>query len=75
MTLGGSMTRLKANLAMSLDGYIAGPDQGAEHPLGKGGMRSKILAAELAASAGIPTVIAAGAGATAGASREQHRER
>jgi glutamate 5-kinase len=32
-------------------------------PLGKGGMRSKILAAELAASAGIPTVIAAGAGA------------
>jgi glutamate 5-kinase len=32
-------------------------------PLGKGGMRSKILAAELAASAGIATVIAAGAGA------------
>jgi glutamate 5-kinase len=32
-------------------------------PLGRGGMRSKILAAELAASAGIPTVIAAGAGA------------
>ena len=31
-------------------------------PLGKGGMRSKVLAAELAASAGIPTVIAAGAG-------------
>jgi glutamate 5-kinase len=31
-------------------------------PLGKGGMRSKILAAELAASAGIPTVIAGGAG-------------
>jgi glutamate 5-kinase len=32
-------------------------------PLGKGGMRSKILAAELAASSGIPTVIAAGTGA------------
>ncbi len=31
-------------------------------PLGKGGMQSKILAAELAASAGIPTVIAAGTG-------------
>jgi glutamate 5-kinase len=31
--------------------------------LGKGGMQSKVLAAELAASAGIPTVIAAGAGA------------
>ena len=30
-------------------------------PLGKGGMRSKILAAEIAASAGIPTVIAGGA--------------
>jgi glutamate 5-kinase len=30
--------------------------------LGKGGMRSKILAAELAASAGIPTVIAGGTG-------------
>jgi len=36
---------------------------GAGSPLGKGGMRSKILAAELAASAGIPTVIAAGTGA------------
>src|SRR5262249_56419545 len=30
-------------------------------PLGKGGMGSKILAAEIAASAGIPTVIAGGA--------------
>ncbi len=30
--------------------------------LGKGGMRSKVLAAELAAAAGIPTVIAGGAG-------------
>src|SRR5437763_583138 len=35
----------------------------ARPPLGKGGMRSKILAAELAASSGIPTVIAAGTGA------------
>ena len=33
---------------------------GAGSPLGKGGMQSKVLAAELAASAGIPTVIAAG---------------
>ncbi len=31
--------------------------------LGKGGMQSKVLAAELAASAGIPTVIAGGSGA------------
>jgi glutamate 5-kinase len=31
-------------------------------PLGRGGMRSKVLAAEMASGAGIPTVIAAGAG-------------
>jgi glutamate 5-kinase len=35
---------------------------GAGSPLGKGGMASKVLAADLAASAGIPTVIAAGTG-------------
>jgi glutamate 5-kinase len=33
--------------------------------LGRGGMRSKVLAAEMAAAAGIPTVIAAGTGARA----------
>ena len=33
---------------------------GAASPLGRGGMRSKVLAAELAAAAGIPTVIAGG---------------
>src|SRR5262249_30142680 len=33
-----------------------------ESPLGRGGMRSKVLAAELPASAGIPTVIAGGTG-------------
>jgi glutamate 5-kinase len=32
--------------------------------LGRGGMQSKVLAAEMAAAAGIPSVIAAGAGAT-----------
>jgi glutamate 5-kinase len=32
--------------------------------LGRGGMRSKVLAAEMAAAAGIPTVIAAGAGSS-----------
>jgi glutamate 5-kinase len=31
-------------------------------PLGRGGMRSKVLAAEMASEAGIPTVIAGGAG-------------
>src|SRR6185503_13519788 len=35
---------------------------GGASPLGKGGMRSKVLAAEVAAAAGIPTVIAGGAG-------------
>jgi glutamate 5-kinase len=32
--------------------------------LGRGGMRSKVLAAQMAASAGVPTVIAEGAGAS-----------
>ena len=35
---------------------------GAPAPTGKGGMRSKVLSAEMAASAGIETVIAGGAG-------------
>jgi len=36
---------------------------GGASSLGKGGMRSKVVAAEVAAAAGIPTVIAAGTGA------------
>jgi len=35
---------------------------GAGSALGRGGMRSKVIAAEMAAAAGIPTVIAAGVG-------------
>lgn len=35
---------------------------GGASPLGKGGMRSKVVAAEVAAQAGIPTVIAGGIG-------------
>src|SRR5207244_10758072 len=35
---------------------------GQPSPLGKGGRRSKVLAAERAAAAGIPTVIAGGTG-------------
>jgi glutamate 5-kinase len=42
--------------------HAAGAVLGESSPLGKGGMRSKVLAAELAAAAGIPTVIAGGAG-------------
>jgi glutamate 5-kinase len=45
------------------DGALVGAAAlGAGSALGRGGMRSKILAAELAASAAIPTVIAAGRG-------------
>jgi dihydrofolate reductase len=33
------MTKVRVhNLAMSLDGYVAGPDQGPENPMGVGGM-------------------------------------
>ena len=31
------MSTLKLNITMSLDGYVAGPDQSTEHPLGVGG--------------------------------------
>jgi glutamate 5-kinase len=37
---------------------------GAGSALGRGGMRSKVVAAEMASAAGIPTVVAAGAGDT-----------
>ena len=49
---------------------------GAASPLGRGGMRSKVLAAELAAAAGIPTVIAGGDGRRgAGADRRRRAAR
>jgi dihydrofolate reductase len=31
------MPKLRLNITMSLDGYVAGPNQSVEHPLGKGG--------------------------------------
>lgn len=31
------MSRLRCHISMSLDGYVAGPDQSAENPLGVGG--------------------------------------
>jgi dihydrofolate reductase len=43
------MARLRVNIAMSLDGYVAGPDQSEENPLGKGGMQLHQWAFELAA--------------------------
>jgi dihydrofolate reductase len=33
------MTRLRFQVSMSLDGFVAGPDQSTEDPLGKGGMQ------------------------------------
>ncbi len=32
------MTKLRLNITMSLDGYIAGPNQSVDNPLGEGGM-------------------------------------
>jgi len=31
------MSKLKFNISMSLDGFVAGPDQSEENPLGIGG--------------------------------------
>jgi dihydrofolate reductase len=36
---GGTMTRLKFSIAMSVDGYVAGPNQSVDNPLGEGGMQ------------------------------------
>jgi dihydrofolate reductase len=33
------MTKLRFEISMSLDGYVAGPNQSDEHPLGEGGER------------------------------------
>ena len=30
------MSKLKFEISISVDGYVAGPNQGEEHPLGKG---------------------------------------
>ena len=34
---GPGMSRLRVHISMSLDGYVAGPNQSEEHPLGEGG--------------------------------------
>src|SRR5438552_9104339 len=36
-TKGGGMTRLICDITTSLDGYVAGPNQTLEEPLGRGG--------------------------------------
>jgi dihydrofolate reductase len=43
------MTQLRANLSISLDGFLAGPNASEEHPLGEGGMQLHEWAFALAA--------------------------
>jgi dihydrofolate reductase len=43
------MTKTRCNLAISLDGYLAGPNQSVEHPLGEGGTKLHEWVFELAA--------------------------
>jgi dihydrofolate reductase len=43
------MSKVRFSLAMSLDGFVAGPNQSVENPLGIGGMRLHEWAFELAA--------------------------
>ena len=43
------MPKLRLRLSMSLDGFVAGPDQSVESPLGKGGERLHAWAFQLAA--------------------------
>ena len=43
------MSKLRFIISMSLDGYVAGPRQSVEHPLGIGGQRLHAWAFELAA--------------------------
>jgi hypothetical protein len=33
------MSKLRLTISMSLDGFVAGPDQNVKHPLGVGGMQ------------------------------------
>src|SRR5262249_37018423 len=46
---GGMMPNLKFKISMSLDGYVAGPAQSVENPLGHGGMRLHDWVFEVAA--------------------------
>ncbi len=43
------MSRLKFQISVSLDGFVAGPNQSEEHPLGEGGMQLHDWVLELAA--------------------------
>src|SRR5712692_230797 len=43
------MSKLRCHISISLDGYVAGPNQSKENPLGEGGERLHGWAASLAA--------------------------
>jgi dihydrofolate reductase len=47
------MTKLRAQIAMSLDGYVAGPNQSEDNPLGEGGTQIHEWMVELAAFRGL----------------------
>src|SRR5687767_4346228 len=36
-SFGGAMSKLRFNISMSLDGFVAGPDPSEQEPLGRGG--------------------------------------
>ena len=36
---GGTMSKLRCHISISLDGFVAGPNQTEENPLGEGGER------------------------------------
>jgi dihydrofolate reductase len=48
-TMSKAMSKVRFSISMSLDGYIAGPDQSAENPLGVGGEQLHQWATSLAA--------------------------
>ena len=46
---GGSVAKLRLDISMSLDGFIAGPNQSERDPLGEGGMQLHEWVVRLAA--------------------------
>jgi dihydrofolate reductase len=46
---GGTMSKLRCDISISLDGFVAGPDQSEENPLGEGGERLHDWVVQLAA--------------------------
>ena len=67
------MSRLRCDISISLDGFVAGPNQSEENPLGEGGERLHDWVVPLAACAR-PTATRAGRSTRArGSSRSRAR--